>query len=234
MALEGGTGPYIYELEGEQISDLSEMAFDPGMYNLNVTDAFGCLVSKVFEVPEAEVFYIDLDPELTIRFGQNKTLTFDTDLDDSEIGLIEWTNDEGEILGINRDLEFVGEPTEYINLRVENQNGCEAIAQVRVDLSYEVDIYYPNVFSPNGDGNNDLFILYNNGLPEMADDLKIFDRFGELIYKSDQTEFNETKVGWNGTFNGKPCQPGVYVFILQYTLMNGRTKTLSGSITLVR
>ena len=96
------------------------------------------------------------------------------------------------------------------------------------------DIYYPNVFSPNNDGNNDHFVLYNNGFPEKADNLKIFDRSGELIYKSLHTEFNDTHKGWDGTFNGDQCQPGVYVFILEYTLVNGYERTLSGSITLVR
>ena len=169
-----------------------------------------------------------------MEMREGKKLSFDTNLDDSEIGLIEWFNQEGVILGVDRELNLVGDHMDSMFLRVENLDGCEVISKIRVNISYEVDIYYPNVFSPNNDGNNDLFILYNNGFPEMADDLKIFDRSGELIYKSSTIEFNETKVGWDGTFNGQQCQPGVYVFILQYTLMNGRKQTISGSITLVR
>ncbi len=234
MTLSGGTGPFVYQIDGEEYSDLSVVDFEAGMYTVDAFDVFGCLVSKDIEVPATQAFSLEVEPELMIRFGQTKTLTFETSLDDSEVGYIEWSDPEGEILGTDRELDFVGKQIEFINLWVENLNGCEVLAQIKIDLSFEVDIYYPNVFSPNNDGNNDLFILYNNGFPEMADDLKIFDRSGELIYKSSTTEFNETKVGWDGTFNGKPCQPGVYVFILQYTLMNGSTQTISGSITLVR
>ncbi len=234
MSLDGGTAPYIYEINGEEYSDIDVVDFETGMYIVNVIDAFGCIVTKNIEVPATKAFTVDIDPELSIRFGQSKILTFETSLDESQIGLIEWTNDEGEILGVDKELSFVGEQIDFIYLKIGNLEGCEVTSEVKIDLSFDVDIYYPNVFSPNNDGNNDLFILYNNGFPEMADDLKIFDRSGELIYKSAATEFNETQEGWDGTFNGQPCQPGVYVFILQYTLMNGRAQTISGSITLVR
>ena len=232
--LDGGTGPYTYIVEGTEYDDLLDVGFEAGNYEIDVRDFFGCEISRSVEVPATTDFIVDTDSEVLIRFGQNKTLTFTTSLDDSEIGSIEWYNEEGEILGLNRELNIVGEPMEYIYLSIMDLNGCEVVTEIKVNLSFEVDIYYPNVFSPNNDGNNDLFVLYNNGFPEMADDLKIYDRSGELVYKSSTTEFNETQVGWDGTFNGQDCQPGVYVFILQYTLMNGRKETISGSITLVR
>lgn len=232
--IDGGTGPYTFEVDGEVLSDPTDMNFAAGSYQIDVFDLFGCRVTKQVDVPETKAFTLDAEPELEIRFGQTKTLTFLTSLDNDDIGFIEWYNPEGEILGLDRELEYTADVSDVIYLRVENLDGCEVIAEVRVNVNFDVDIYYPNVFSPNNDGSNDFFILYNNGYPETADDLKIFDRSGELIYKSSTTEFNETKEGWDGTFNGQDCQPGVYVFVLQYTLMNGRKKTLSGSITLVR
>ncbi|MDF1699248.1 MAG: gliding motility-associated C-terminal domain-containing protein [Saprospiraceae bacterium] len=230
----GGEGPYTYSIDGVVYPNLDEIEFTAGVYDLNVVDAFGCEVSKPIEIIDAPDFNVSLEETLEIRFGQNKTIGFETTLEDNEIGLIEWTNDSGEILSFDRDLDFKGEEIDFINLRVENLNGCEIEKRILVDLSYEVDIYYPNIFSPDNDGENDLFILYNNGFPEMADDLKIFDRSGELIYTSSQTQFNDKQAGWDGTFNGSPCQPGVYVFILEYTLRNGRAKTLSGTVTLLR
>ena len=236
FSFAGGEQPYTFEIDGELYSEseINNIGFEAGIYAMNVSDVFGCTVSQGFEIPIKDQFTVTHEPDLSIRFGQTKTLTFETSLEENEIGLIEWSNEDGDILGIDREFNFVGKSIEFIHLRVEDLEGCEVVSQIRVDLSFDVDIYFPNVFSPNNDGNNDLFILYNNGYPEMADDLKIFDRSGELIYKSSHTEFNETKVGWDGTFNGDQCQPGVYVFMLEYTLMNGRTKTLSGSITLIR
>ena len=234
MSVVGGEGPFEYEVKGEIFSDIDAIEFEAGMYTVHVTDAFGCVISKDVEVPKTLAFDVITEEELDIRFGQTKTLTFETSLDDSEIGFIEWTDDQGETLGFDKEIEFVGKQIEFINLRVEDTKGCEVMTQIRVELDYNVDIYFPNVFSPNGDGNNDRFIFYNNGFPEMADDLKIFDRSGELIYTSSQIEFNETGNGWDGKFNGQLCQPGVYVFILNYTLVNGERKTTTGSITLIR
>jgi gliding motility-associated-like protein len=234
VGIEGGTGPFKYRINGAEFSDITAFGFESGMYTLDIEDYFGCVVSKNILVPSTEAYTIDIAPEISVRFGQSETLTFETSLDESEIGVIEWLSGDGEVLGVERELSFIAEQIEFIYLRVEDLDGCEVIAEIKVDLNFDVDIYYPNVFSPNNDGNNDLFVLYNNGFPKTADDLKIFDRSGELVYKSSATEFNETHAGWDGTFNGKPCQPGVYVFLLQYTLMNGKAQTFSGSITLVR
>lgn len=230
----GGEGPYEFELGGKLYTNTSDILLASGQYVLTVVDVFGCRVSKNIEIPKAPEFNVTIIDELAIRFGERKTLTFESSIDESEISLIEWSDEEGNILGLGEELVFVGEPIEFIYLRLENLEGCEVMTEIRVNLSYDVDIYYPNVFSPNDDGRNDIFTLYNNGYPEMADDLKIFDRSGELIYTSSQTEFNDSQVGWDGTFNGDKCQPGVYVFMLEYTLMNGESRTLSGTITLVR
>lgn len=230
----GGESPYVFEINGETYTDVSEIGLAPGTYLLNIIDALNCVVSKNIEIPKAAEFNLSIEPEISVRFGKSKNLTFDTNIEESEISLIEWTDAEGNVLGVDRELEFVGKEIDFLFLKVENLEGCEANAQIKVNLSFEVDIFYPNVFSPNNDGNNDLFTLYNDGYPENADDLKIFDRKGELIYKSSQTQFNDSQIGWDGTFNGNQCQPGVYVFILEYTLMNGERKTLAGSITLVR
>jgi gliding motility-associated-like protein len=83
-------------------------------------------------------------------------------------------------------------------------------------------VIIPNVFSPNGDGLNDLFKPVGN-FTEL--DVKIFNRYGELIYQSIQ--LNE---GWNGrTTAGKQCKAGTYFYII-----NTDIETFKGSLTLFR
>lgn len=232
--IEGGEGPYRYEINGSSYSDLADVFLSAGTYTLDIFDGFDCQVSKIIDIPEAQEFTVMIDSELDIRFGESKTLFFESNLTDNDIISIEWSDDKGQLLGIDRELLFTGSETEYIYLNVVNLEGCTAEAQIKVNLSFEVDIFYPNVFSPNNDGNNDVFSLFNNGYPDLMDQLKVFDRSGELVYSSAQTQFNDSNSGWDGTFNGSECQPGVYVFIIEYTLMNGEHKTMSGTITLVR
>ncbi len=89
------------------------------------------------------------------------------------------------------------------------------------------DVFVPNVFSPNGDGKNDLLKVYGNYITSL--EMRIFNQWGEQV-----TEIRNINQGWDGTYKGKPQPVGVYVYVLKATLSTGKTVTLKGSITLVR
>ena len=85
----------------------------------------------------------------------------------------------------------------------------------------------PNVFSPNGDGKNDVLFVYGNYIDQL--DMRIFNQWGEQIYA-----INSKAKGWDGTYKGKAQPVGVYVYALKAVLTDGRTVQMKGSITLVR
>ncbi|MFN8264743.1 MAG: gliding motility-associated C-terminal domain-containing protein [Chitinophagaceae bacterium] len=89
------------------------------------------------------------------------------------------------------------------------------------------DTFIPNVFSPNGDGKND--ILYVRGTNIKTMQLIIFNQWGEKVFES-----TSQQNGWNGTFKNKPQPVGVYVYVLQVMLNNGSLLNLKGSVTLIR
>jgi gliding motility-associated-like protein len=78
--------------------------------------------------------------------------------------------------------------------------------------------FIPNVFSPNGDGVNELFV------PGMQ--LQVFDRYGLKLY--------EGSAGWNGTFNGKKMDNDTYFYLIDYADKKGQTQTIKGYVTLKR
>ena len=84
----------------------------------------------------------------------------------------------------------------------------------------------PNAFSPNGDGVNDEFMIAGNYFGKV--NFKIFDRWGELIFES-----TDPAEGWDGTFKGKPSNPGVYIYSIRYIDEN-RLGLRKGSVTLIR
>jgi len=101
------------------------------------------------------------------------------------------------------------------------------------DTSYVQDcsasIYFPNAFTPNGDGLNDYF---SPAGPQFSQfNLTIFDRWGQEIFTT-----NNQETGWDGTFRGKPCPAGTYSFIATYKLNydSGRSGTKHGNVTLLR
>ncbi len=108
-------------------------------------------------------------------------------------------------------------------------NGCAG-----TDKSYTItvnplnkDVFVPNVFSPNGDGKNDILFAYGNYIKKL--DMRIFNQWGEQVIT-----ISDPKKGWDGTHRGKAQPVGVYVYVLQAELEDGRTVKLKGSITLLR
>jgi gliding motility-associated-like protein len=99
----------------------------------------------------------------------------------------------------------------------------------------EKDIFIPNIFSPNGDGVNDYFFIQNNeGSVKNILLFSIFDRWGGLLLERADIDSNEPQQGWDGSFNGKPLSPGVYVWVARVQYVDDKIETLVGNVTLVR
>lgn len=89
------------------------------------------------------------------------------------------------------------------------------------------DVYIPQIFSPNGDGINDILFAYGHRFESMQ--LVIYNRLGEMVF-----ETTDNKIGWDGKFRGKDAQSGVYVYYLKGKILEGGNITRKGDITLVR
>ena len=92
-----------------------------------------------------------------------------------------------------------------------------------------VSLYFPNAFTPNGDGLNDYFRGVGPQFSEFK--LSIYDRWGQEIFTT-----NNQETGWDGTFRGKPCPAGEYSFIATFRLFTdtGTSGTEHGNVTLLR
>jgi gliding motility-associated-like protein len=229
----GGLGPYTYLYEGSMFTDLTSMQFSTGIHTISIFDQYECEVSKTFEITSSLPLEIITEPKVTIKYGENGLLTADVNIDNSQLNTITWTDVDGNFLAEGKEV-YISADQESVIVIAEDINGCTTTAYITIDIDYEVEIFYPNVFSPNGDGTNDNFMLYNSGSPEIMNVIQIFDRSGELIFEESDMLFNETQSGWDGVFNGQVVQPGVYVFMINYTLGNGESRMKSGSITVVR
>lgn len=106
---------------------------------------------------------------------------------------------------------------------------CIDSACQEISNSFQIDFDIPNVFTPNGDGANDVFNVKIKG--EEMYELKIWNRWGGLVF-----ETTDAKVQWNGrTMNtGEENPEGTYFYVLKYRLRGQTDKTANGSITLIR
>lgn len=91
----------------------------------------------------------------------------------------------------------------------------------------ETAVYIPNIFSPNSDGNNDVFLVRSENIETIH--LAVYNRWGEKVFESQNP--NE---GWDGNYKGKPCSPDVYVYHATIMFEDGTETSRKGNVTLVR
>ncbi|HEY0057480.1 MAG TPA: gliding motility-associated C-terminal domain-containing protein, partial [Flavisolibacter sp.] len=89
------------------------------------------------------------------------------------------------------------------------------------------EVFIPNTFTPNGDGRNDVLMVYGYGLKEMQ--MMVFNQWGEKIF-----ETRSQTIGWDGTYKGKAQPSGVYMYVSRFTLLDGTVIEKKGSINLIR
>ena len=88
-------------------------------------------------------------------------------------------------------------------------------------------IYVPNAFTPNGDSNNDKVFVHGNFITSL--NFVIYNRWGEKVF-----ETNSLNVGWDGTYEGMPVDPAVFVYYLEAICEDGQQHFEKGNITVIR
>jgi len=116
----------------------------------------------------------------------------------------------------------------YVKLSVTTEYGCTSTDSMLIKAEPCCDVYFPNAFTPNGDGLNDVFRPLSNGRQQVKD-FRIANRWGQIMYESvDQHS------GWDGKFGGVPQDMGSYFYYIEYKCSNGKTYTKKGEVVLVR
>ncbi len=112
--------------------------------------------------------------------------------------------------------------------------GCTGYASVTIKLLCQSDqVFIPNTFTPNGDGNNDRFYVSGKGLG-LIKRMAIYNRWGELVHEAYNVYPNNPAVGWDGTYRGEVLAPDVYIYVLDVVCSTGEPFTFRGDISLVR
>ena len=106
-------------------------------------------------------------------------------------------------------------------------NGCRVSDSVTIYVLPPGRIFWPNAFTPNGDGNNDIYLPGGSMVKQMV--WRIYNRWGEKVFESESM-----LIGWNGKYKNAPQPPNVYVYYAEVTYLNNVTEEFKGSITLIR
>ena len=119
-------------------------------------------------------------------------------------------------------------PDQSMNFYVKSfsEEGCTDFDTVRIEV-INPGFFVPTAFSPNEDGINDFFQIYQNDIQLV--NFCVYSRWGEKVF-----ETQDLNMGWDGTFKGKKLQPGVFIYTIEYKDSISKTKLLKGNFTLLK
>lgn len=208
---------------------------EPGVYYLILKDnSNGCTNedTAMVEVFENE---IDIALPLTIFVQEGDTVRLNTILNipASEIQSIQWTPTTNlSCTDCLNPVVTVPEDATY-TIEVVDIYGCKAVATVRLLITKQEIVNIPNVIETNN-GSNGGFTLYGNDQVQRINYLKIYDRWGNLMFINENFEPNQPSLGWDGKFNGKEVVPGVFVYVFEVEIAGSGPRVYAGDLTVVR
>ncbi|MBL4593894.1 MAG: gliding motility-associated C-terminal domain-containing protein [Flavobacteriales bacterium] len=133
------------------------------------------------------------------------------------------TDPSGQNTTVTQPLE-----TNTYTVTYTDQYGCVVTDDIIITVDIALNIGVPSAFSPNGDGSND-FLLLRGKVVIQTMNLTIYNRYGQKVFET--TDIDE---GWDGTHNGNELNPGVFVYYVNVTFIDGTSGQLKGNVTLVR
>ena len=202
---------YVWQ-DGSTLDDFLVTA--TGLYYVSV-NLNGCIASDTIAVNYLDVPKFTLGRDRTICHGETIILRPALQLAATYL----WQDG-------STAKSFSAKDTGTYNLQVSNI--CGTTSEKIVFRAGLCDVVFPNAFTPNGDGLNDIFrVKYT--FTVKAYHLTIFNRYGQKVFES-----IDMSNGWDGNFNGIPQSPDIYVWVAQITGLNGVEKTDKGIITLLK
>ena len=235
-SITGGKPPIRYSLDGGPFTTQNfYTGLNPGTYSLVVQDALGCSTTLEAVVIAPVLFDISVEPQVTVKLGDTYQINTEVSVPLSEIGTINWTPSTG--LSCDTCLNPIAEPlqsTRYV-ITATNKEGCKDSAPLLMFVDKQVDVYVPNIFSPNNDGENDVFMIFadTKGVTKIKT-LQVYSRWGELVFELYNFEPNNPALGWNGKHREKELNPAVFVWYAVIEFVDGSEVLYEGDVTLKR
>jgi gliding motility-associated-like protein len=231
-------GAYSYvwspaaSLDNANIASPTAMPDITTQYTVIATDDRGCFKDTGY-------VNIKVNPIPTVEAGIDQTINVGKSIDlvptiSADVSDVNWQPTTGIFRNFWPGVTVKPkENTEY-TVEVKNRGGCKARDRVTVFVICNgSNIFIPNTFSPNADGTNDIFYARGTGLFKIRN-IKIFNRWGEVVFDRSSFDANNPAYGWDGTNKGVPLNADVFVYSMEVLCDNGSVLTYRGNIALIR
>ncbi len=225
----GGTNPYHY-LWSNNTSVNPANYLCAGIYYVTITDNQGCTTIDTVMVHDSTTFppniYSYADD--TVIYSSQSTGIHTTLIPGNTYSWYPATGLSNPA-SANTTASPITTTTYYVT--IQDAYGCEYTDSVIVYVidvfCNESQVFVPNAFSPNNDGNNDVLLVRSNVVKDVY--FVVYDRWGEKVF-----ETYDMGKAWDGTFRGRSCDPAVYDYYLKATCINDMEFVKKGNVTLIR
>ena len=242
FSASGGVGgPYTFSVNNgpQQQLDASIPVFAGQDIPVSVFDAAGCSYDTTLTVNEPPEIVVDLGPDREVQLGDSTIL-------DPFIGSVQPIDSIGwaptdqffrcpdsSSLDCLRPIITPLQTVTYV-LTVTDANGCIGSDNILIDVDKNRNVFLPNVFSPDGNGINDEFRPFAGPGVQRINTMQIFDRWGKLMYMAEDFSPNDRSMAWDGRFKNKKVNPGVYVYLVEVTFLDGITLLYRGDVAIMK
>jgi gliding motility-associated-like protein len=224
----GGTPPYSLVVDNQVLSDqIFINNLSSGSYTIRLLDAKKCYYESTLFLKNPDSFHLKLPDPIELNFGDSFRLRVQTN---HVLDTFFWSDPS------LKRLDTMLRPYESRSFSITaiDTLGCKRTAATTVTVRRTNDVYSPNIFSPNNDGKNDYFALYGGKTVVEIRNMKVFDRWGDMVFQSPKVFPARDDASWDGFFNGKQAPIGVYIFFAEVFYIDGHTEIVKGDVTLIR
>ncbi|MCT4580591.1 MAG: gliding motility-associated C-terminal domain-containing protein [Flavobacteriales bacterium] len=190
------------------------------VYQVICSNTAGCSKTLTTTVELFPTPYVYAGADLNVFYGVPTTLNGTTTMN-----TLYWESPDSLSCIHCLTPQFIPSSTSEHILFVEDENGC--INSDTVTTYVNSTLYIPNSFSPNGDGHNDFFITLGEEIT--AFNIKVFDRWGLLIFESDDLDHY-----WDGKYKGKLVQQDAYIWKVKYSDHTNSGTEIIGHVNVIK
>jgi hypothetical protein len=230
----GGRQPYMFSADGVNFVSADTLKNLPaGDYWIKIKDGGGCVDSVFATITQPPPLIVSAEPgDTTLDLGFTVTVSTTTSPAGRPV-TYSWSP------GLGVDNVTIAEPTitaisnQIYTITITDQDGCTAVDNVQIIVNRNRPMYFPNVFGPEKNYPNNFFTGFGGPAAEAITLLRVYDRWGSLIYETRANPLNDPDKGWDGTYKGEPVQ-GVFTFYAFVKFIDGEELQYEGDITVVR
>ena len=230
-----GEPQYFFSVDGgPYLGDSEVSGVAAGDYRVFIQNIKGCTDTVDVTLDDPPGIEVEIGPNQNVTFGGSFVVRPEVSVPGNFQYV--WSGvDSIECLDpACSEVRIVATTPGELQLDLTSELGCTALDRLLIEVRKERPLYAPTAFSPNGDLVNDNWTLYAPDVARRIQSLRIFDRWGELVFEGTDLPLNDQSRGWDGRFREREPNPGVYAYVAVVEYIDGVLQQVTGDINLIR